>query len=115
MDLDHAILAHYEWKNKLRAAISNQSHLDAATLARDDACEFGRWLHGEGGKLHGRKPEFTALLQKHKAFHVEAGKVAVQINARHYEEAAHMVENGTPFGTASLSVGMAVNALKRTG
>jgi hypothetical protein len=113
MNLDNAILAHYEWKNKLKAAISSQSQLDAATISRDDGCEFGKWLHGEGGQLYGRKPEFTTLLQKHKTFHQEAGKVASQINARRFDDATRMIDTTSPFGAASVSVGVAVNALKR--
>lgn len=113
MNLDNAILAHYEWKNKLKAAVAGKSQLDAATISRDDCCEFGKWLYGEGGGLFGKKPEFVTLLQRHKTFHAEAGKVASQINARKYDEALRMIESSTPFGTASVAVGVAVNALKR--
>ena len=113
MNLDDAILAHYAWKNKLKAAITARSQLDAATISRDDCCEFGKWLHGAGGQLYKGRVEFTALLQKHKVFHAEAGKVATAINSGHYDEASHMIESSTPFGTASLAVGMAVNTLKR--
>jgi hypothetical protein len=113
MNLDNAILAHYEWKNKLKAAIAAKSQLDSATISRDDCCEFGKWLHGDGGRLYSGKSEFTALLQKHKTFHSEAGKVAVAINGARYDEASKMIESSTPFGAASLAVGVAVNALKR--
>lgn len=113
MNLDNAILVHYEWRKKLKEAIVHQSQLDAAAIGRDDCCELGKWLHGEGGKQQGGKPEFVALLQKHKTFHSEAGKIATQVNARHYDEASHMTESNTPFGAASLAVGVAVNALKR--
>jgi hypothetical protein len=113
MNLDNAILAHYEWKNKLKAAISAKAQLDSATISRDDCCEFGKWLHGDGGKLYASTPEFTALQQKHKSFHAEAGKVAAAINSHQYDAAAKMIEGSTPFGAASLAVGMAVNALKR--
>lgn len=113
MNLDNAILAHYEWKNKLKAAISGKAQLDAATISKDNCCEFGKWLYGEGGGLYGKKPEFTTILQKHKAFHLEAGKVATVINAKRYDDAAKMIENNTPFALASTAVGVAVNALKR--
>ena len=113
MNLDSAILAHYEWKNKFKTAIAHQSQLDAGTIGRDDCCEFGKWLHGDGGKLYGAKTAFTALLQKHKTFHVEAGNVASLINGRHFEEANAMLETASPFGAASLAVGVAASALKR--
>jgi methyl-accepting chemotaxis protein len=113
MNLDNAILAHYEWKNKLKAAIASRGQLDAATISKDNCCEFGKWLYAEGGALYGKRPEFTALLQKHKIFHVEAGKVALQINGKHYEEASKMLDSNSPFGVASMGVGVAVNTLKR--
>jgi methyl-accepting chemotaxis protein len=113
LKLDNAILAHHVWKNKLRAAIASKAQLDADTFSRDDCCDIGQWLRGEGEALYGQKPEFTALLQKHKAFHTEAGKVATQINAANYVQAAHMIDSGTPFAAASLAVAQAVNALKQ--
>lgn len=113
MDLDNAIHSHYEWKSKFKAAIAAQSKLDASSIARDDCCEFGKWLHGDAGRLYSNKAEFMALLAKHKTFHQEAGKVAQAINQGHYEEAAEMMANSTPFVTASMAVGVAVNALKR--
>jgi hypothetical protein len=113
MNLDNAILAHYKWKDKLKAAIASKAQLDAATISLDNCCEFGKWLHGEGGKQYGNKAEFTTLLQKHKTFHAEAGKVATPISARKYDEASKMIETSSPFGNASVAVGVAVNTLKR--
>ena len=113
MKLDNAILAHHVWKNKLRAAIASKSQLDVDSFSRDDCCDIGQWLYGEGIALHASKPEFSGLLEKHKAFHVEAGKVATQINAANYGNAGHMIDSGTPFAAASLAVAQAVNALKR--
>lgn len=114
MVLDNAILAHHVWKNKLKSAIVSQTPVDAASFSRDDCCEVGQWLYGDGGARYGSKPEFSALVQKHKTFHLEAGKVATEINAQRYAEASRMMESGTPFGAASLAVAQAVAALKRT-
>ena len=113
MNLVNAILAHYEWKNKLKSAIASQSQLDAASISLDNKCEFGQWLHGTGASLYCKKPEFVALVQKHTVFHSEAGKVASQINAKHYAEASKMIEIASAFGAASVAIGVAVNALKR--
>lgn len=113
MVLDNAILAHHVWKNKLKAAIASKSVVDAETFARDDCCEIGQWLYGEGGSIYRKAPEFTALLERHKVFHLEAGKVAQQINGKNFVGASRMIESGTPFGTASLAVAEALVALKR--
>lgn len=113
LKLDNAILAHHVWKNKLRAAIANKTPLEVDSVGRDDCCEIGQWLYGEGGALHAQKPEFVTLLQKHKVFHLEAGKIAMHINAANYAQASRMIDSGTPFGSASLAVAQAVSALKQ--
>jgi methyl-accepting chemotaxis protein len=113
LKLDNAILAHHVWKNRLRAAIVSKSQLDVETFSRDDCCDIGQWLQGEGRALHANKPEFSALQQTHQVFHLEAGKIAMQINAANFVQAAHMIDSGTPFSAASLAVAKAVNALKQ--
>ncbi len=112
MNLDNAVLAHHVWKTHLKSVIANKGRIDAEVVRRDDCCEIGQWLHGEGARAYGHTPQFTALMDKHKVFHVEAGKVAAFVNTARYDEAARMVEGGTPFAAASLAVGMAVKALQ---
>ena len=112
MLLDNAILAHHVWKTHLKTVIANKGQIDAAVVSRDDCCEIGKWLHAEGRVAFGTTPQFTSLLEKHKVFHTEAGKVAAIVNSGRYDEAARMVESGTPFASASLAVGMAVKALQ---
>lgn len=113
MNLDDAISAHAQWKTKFRMAITKHETMDAATIGKDNCCELGKWLYGEGRSLHSSKPQFTALLAKHKAFHGEAGKVATVINAKKFEEAEKMISGASPFGVASNEVGMAISSLKR--
>jgi len=113
MDLDAAVGAHTQWKIKFRTAIDRKEQLDAATIGKDNCCELGKWLHGEGKVELGAKPEFTALISKHKDFHTEAGKVAVSINAGKYDTAGKMIEAASAFGAASGAVGLAIGALKK--
>ena len=113
MNLDDAISAHAQWKTKFRMAITKRETMDAATIGKDNCCELGKWLYGEGRGLHSSKPQFVALLEKHKAFHGEAGKVAAVINAKKFEEAEKMISGASPFGVASNEVGMAISSLKR--
>jgi Chemoreceptor zinc-binding domain len=112
MDLDTAIEKHAEWKLKFRSAISKREQLDATAIAKDDRCELGRWLHGEAKQLLGKRPSYSACLNKHAAFHSEAAKVAELINAGRYEEAERMLSSGTPYMLASSSVGVAIMNLK---
>jgi methyl-accepting chemotaxis protein len=113
MNLDDAISAHAQWKTKLRVAIARHEVLDAATIGKDNCCELGKWLYGEGRGLYSAKPEFTNLIAKHKGFHAEAGRVAVTINAKKFDDADKMIGSTSSFGAASNEVGVAINALKR--
>ena len=113
MNLDNAISAHAAWKTKFRAAIASKEAMDAVTIGKDNCCELGKWLHGEGGGLYGTKPEFTALIQSHKVFHVEAGKVAGLINGKKFSEAEQAIGGTTPFGAASNETSMAINRVKK--
>ena len=80
VNLDNAIQAHANWRAKLRTAVTQRESLDADTVSRDDCCELGKWLHGAGGSQYGGKPSFVNLLESHRQFHQEAGKVARLIN-----------------------------------
>jgi methyl-accepting chemotaxis protein len=113
MDLQEAIRAHSDWKTKLRGAIASKSQLDVATIARDDCCLLGKWLHGESRPTFGPLASHQACVKKHAAFHTEASKVARAINNGQYEAAQQMLETGKPYAQASNEVVFAIGALKR--
>jgi methyl-accepting chemotaxis protein len=113
MNIEEAVQKHAEWKLKFRSAISKREQMDAATISKDNCCQVGQWLYGEGKTRWGSKPEFQKALEKHKAFHVEAGKVAGLINAGKYAEAEAALGNGTAYSSASVEVGVALIALKK--
>jgi methyl-accepting chemotaxis protein len=113
MDLQEAIRAHSDWKTKLRGAISAKSTLDVDTIARDDCCILGKWLHGESRPMFGPLVSHVACVKKHAAFHKEAAKIASNINAKRYAEAEKMLETGGPYSSASNEVIFAIGALKR--
>jgi methyl-accepting chemotaxis protein len=113
MDLNQAIQKHAEWKLKFRSAISRQETMDAATITKDNCCDLGKWLHGDGKTSFGRLQSHAKCVTKHAAFHVEAGKVALAINAKKYTEAEAMLGADTPYSQASGEVGVAIIALKK--
>ena len=113
VNLDAAIEKHAEWRVKLRSAISNHEQLDVLTIAKDNCCQLGQWLHGGGKTKYGSNPEFQSIIPLHRAFHVEAGKVAELINAKKYSEAEQALHNGTSYADASDSVRNAIYALKK--
>ena len=113
INLDNAIQAHANWRAKLRTAVTQKETLDADTVSRDDCCELGKWLHGAGSSQYGGKPSFVQLLESHRQFHQEAGKVARLINQGAYSEAEKQLESNTGFSNASQKVGAAVIQLAK--
>ena len=113
VNLDNAIQSHANWRARLRTAVAKRETLDADSLFRDDCCDLGEWLYGAGGSKYGGKPSFVNLLESHRQFHQEAGKVAHLINQRAYEEAEKQLKNNTDFSRASQKVGAAVIQLAK--
>jgi len=113
MDLSSAIEKHTEWKVKLRLAIAKKEAMDAETISKDNSCELGKWLHGEAKSKFGKLASYSDCVNKHAAFHAEAGKVARQINSKSYAAAESMLNGNTPYAVASYAVGNAIAQLKR--
>lgn len=101
MDLAKAIQRHAEWKMKFLSAMRQHQALDPVIIAKDNYCELGKWLHGEGKAKFGNLDSHAGCVLSHAAFHVEAGKVAQAINAKNYIEAENMLDDGTPYANAS--------------
>jgi aerotaxis receptor len=104
INLDEAIKAHSNWRSKLRTAIIKKEQLDVDTVSRDDCCAMGKWLYGSGKSQFGSRPRFTELLEAHRGFHQEAGRVARKVNQGAYDEAANMLNSEAAYGRASQKV-----------
>ncbi|MDP1663689.1 MAG: methyl-accepting chemotaxis protein [Methylobacter sp.] len=113
IDLDKALEKHSEWKVKLRTAISKREEMDAATISRDDCCDFGKWLHQDVKSHLAHEPSYADCVTKHAAFHIEAGRIANMINAKKFNEAETLLGNGSAFIAASTAVGVAIMRLKK--
>jgi len=113
IDLDKALEKHSEWKVKLRTAISKREEMDAATISRDDCCDFGKWLHHDVKHHLAHEPNYADCVSKHAAFHIEAGRIANMINAKKFSEAEALLGNGSAFVAASTAVGVAIMRLKK--
>lgn len=87
--------------------------MDAVSIGKDNCCDLGKWIYGEGRASMRAQPAFTELLKRHKVFHVEAGKVARAINAGKYADASAMIAARSAFGAASASVAIAIGALEK--
>ncbi|OGB25758.1 MAG: chemotaxis protein [Burkholderiales bacterium RIFCSPLOWO2_02_FULL_57_36] len=113
MNLDNAIQTHALWKVKLRSAIAKHEQLDLISLSRDDCCELGQWLHGEGKSSYGRLASHADCVHKHLAFHGEVAKVAKAVNARQFDVAERMLNGGTSYANASSALGVSFLQLRK--
>jgi hypothetical protein len=81
MNFDQAISAHVQWKSKLAAYLNHPDHsLNAADIAKDDRCDLGKWLRGEGQK-YASSPEFKKLVADHTHFHSAAAAIVKKADA----------------------------------
>lgn len=113
IDLGSAIQAHAQWKLKLHTAIKKKDKLNDHEISRDDCCMLGKWLHCEAKSNYKDLHAYSECLRKHKAFHVEAGKVAKAINSELYERAEAMLDSNTPYASVSKSVAAAIVSLRK--
>jgi hypothetical protein len=113
MDLQSAINGHAEWKIKFRNAITKKEQMDEKSVAKDNLCELGKWLYGEGFTKFGSLKSHAECLSKHAEFHKEVGKVAALINEGQYAQAESMIGIGSSYLQASNAVAGAIYNLKK--
>ena len=79
---------------RLREYIYGSGRMDAETVARDDNCEIGRWLYGDGSRFRQLR-EYQHALRVHAAFHRRAAKVVRMVDhGRRLEAAADLAPGG---------------------
>ena len=113
LDIDSAINAHENWKNRLLAVMEGRSdeQLDPAVVCLDDRCDLGRWLHGKGRECLGRYPAFSVLVARHQLFHREASAVLSLAQAGEQAKADQKLQSG--YRHASNQVVLLLKELKR--
>lgn len=111
--LDNALKKHAEWKMKFRNALAHHDHLDVETISKDNCCDFGKWLYSDTKNRLGHLDSFQDCLQRHAAFHIEAGKVARAVNEDNRNEVNAMLSPGSAFSETSSLVSEAILRLKR--
>lgn len=112
MNFDDAISAHASWKIKLRLIISKASDekLDPNNVEKDNQCELGKWIYGDGSK-HKSFPEYEELRLSHAKFHKCAADIIRKAQAGIANEA--MIENGSDYASASSAVVTNIMKMKR--
>lgn len=77
MNIDDAIKAHSTWKlrlNRFAEGTSDES-LDENTVGKDNGCELGKWLYGEGASLLANHPVYKDVIHEHANFHQQASNI----------------------------------------
>ena len=114
IDLDEAIQAHHEWKNKLNTACQANTQIDSTVIGRDDCCVLGKWLHGKARRDYRRLSGYSSCVKKHAAFHREAGRLAELINQGQYTATlAQLDDKNSRYCVVSTEVCDAITALKQ--
>jgi methyl-accepting chemotaxis protein len=112
-DFDRAVRAHSDWKMKLSAYIRRPDRsLRAVEVARDDVCELGCWIHGQGRHLAGAK-EYAELKSSHAEFHRTAADIVRRADAGERVSEEIALSATSPYSNASSHVIQAIVAMKR--
>jgi methyl-accepting chemotaxis protein len=96
VDFDAMIMAHQNWKKRLRLATNNAAEaakLDPKTIAKDNVCDLGKWIYGVGQQSCGAMPEFGRLKSRHADFHHCAAEVADKAKAGDVMAAKHVMHD----------------------
>jgi len=111
MDFDDAIAAHIKWKVRLGQFIDGTSAetLNSADVCRDDLCDLGKWIHGEGAAFKAAA-HYQDLVKKHANFHVCAADVVKKVEGG--DKVGAKAALGGPFVGASRETVAAIMTLK---
>jgi len=112
MDFEQAILAHRHWKDKLNKYLKKpDGSLSAMEVAKDDKCELGKWIYGDG-KKHGSSLEFQLLRSEHARFHKAAADVVHKADSGASVSGETALGGHSEFSTASSAVIKAIVSLR---
>ena len=111
MNFDEAVSAHTKWKVRLRMVLNGTEKADAAVVSKDNQCDLGKWIHGEGSK-HAGLPSYKALLAEHAHFHKCAAEVVAKANAGNKAAAEALLGTDGSFSHASNATIKAILKMK---
>ncbi len=112
MDFDYAISAHSSWKGKLRSYLAKPDRsMSGADVAKDNSCDLGKWLYGEGAKFS-NLPEYQAARSEHARFHKAAADIIHKADSGQNVVEETALGAKSDFASASSAVVSALMALK---
>jgi len=114
MNSDAAIVAHSEWKRKLKSYLSRPDQsLQAAEVGANDRCQLGQWMGGEGSKQYRTWPEFKKLITEHSHFHQTAAELVRRANNGEKVESELALGANSEFSKATSNVISAIAELRK--
>lgn len=111
--LKDALTAHEGWREEFKRAVVLERSLDRGAIAGTESCALGKWLAGPGKEEFGQQEVFAKLVEAHRQFHAEAGRIVEMLEAGRYDDAARMLWAGTAFALASSSVSRLIRQLMK--
>jgi hypothetical protein len=112
MNFDDAINAHTKWKVRLRMCIDGTEKLDPAVVCKDNQCDLGKWIYGEGAKYN-KAASYSTLKAEHANFHKCAADVVTKANAGKKAEAEALLGPTGNFAKASQATVSAIMKMKK--
>lgn len=110
-EIDAAVEAHGKWKHRLMtAAIEDERNLPLSEIARDDCCQFGKWLHNVDLSYE-NQTQVKTIKTLHAQFHKEAATVAGMIANGSKDRALQALKTG-PFINKSVELRKALVSWK---
>lgn len=104
MDFNEAIRVHAGWKMKLQQYLTNpDGSINPTDLAKDNLCDLGKWLHGEG-RIYAKHPEYAQLVQEHQSFHKAASEIVSRKHKGEEVKQDTALGGSSPFSRCSSQV-----------
>ena len=104
--------AHAEWMAGLREFIYGNGHMEPEHVSRDDKCEIGAWLYGDG-KRYRHLREYEDAREVHAELHRHAGDVVILVRTGRRTEAAADIAPGGRLRKLSSALVKAFTRLNR--
>lgn len=97
IDVKTAIDAHIRWRHRLEEFIrgTSQEQLVVETVAADNRCELGQWIHGDGRRQYGQLDLFVDLEAAHALFHQLAGDILATAMGGQRDDALIKLQTGS--------------------
>jgi hypothetical protein len=95
MNFSAAIRTHANWRLRLSTYCqgSLKEPVNIQTLAKDNNCELGNWLYGEG-QNYASNPMFGEMISAHAAFHRSAAVIAAMAQGGKQKDAGTLLNSG---------------------